>query len=202
MGALIMTFLTKYFNILKRYKIQLIVISASYFLGVILGMWLPSFKEKLFFGESTVNLFISCLLKGGKVSNLFLNRLFTDIFCLIIFYLTSINIYLVSVNILILIYRGYILGAIMISLIGNYGLTGFMLFFLVVFLQNIITTFILAVFTTLSIYYLKHKNNCKNILKGDGLLPALIVGFIGIIAGVLIQILVLLMFLRPMNYYF
>ena len=197
-----MTFLTKYFNILKRYKIQLIVISASYFLGVILGMWLPSFKEKLFFGESTVNLFISCLLKGGKVSNLFLNRLFTDIFCLIIFYLTSINIYLVSVNILILIYRGYILGAIMISLIGNYGLTGFMLFFLVVFLQNIITTFILAVFTTLSIYYSKHKKNYKNILKGDGLLPALIVGFIGIIAGVLIQILVLLMFLRPMNYYF
>lgn len=195
-----MKFLNHYLKVIERSKIQIILLSATFLCGLILGIALPSFQEKLFFSENTVNIFVNSLISGGKVSAVFFNRLFVDIFCLGIFYIASFNIFLISINVVIILYRGYVVGAILVALLTNFGFTGFMLFITVVFLQSLISTAPLIFFTIIIIDRFK-MIKCKSKSKYDLLTP-LIISFILIIVGILVQIVMLLFFLRPMNYCF
>ncbi len=195
-----MKFLSKYLKVIERSKIQLILLSVAFFGGIILGAILPSFEEKIFFSDNTVNLFVNSLISGGKVSAVFLNRLFVDIFCLGIFYIASFNIFLISINVIIIMYRGYVIGALFVALISNFGITGFMLYIAVVLLQSLISTASLIFFTLVIIDRFKVKK-CKPNFQYDLLTP-LVIAFIVIILSILLQVVMLLMFLRPMNYCF
>ncbi len=195
-----MKFLTKYLKVIERSKIQLILLSVAFFCGIILGAILPSFEEKVFFSENTVNLFLNSLISGGKVSAVFLNRLFVDIFCLGIFYIASLNIFLISINVIIIMYRGYVIGALLVALLSNFGVTGLMLYIAVVFLQSLISTASLIFFTLVIIDRFKVKK-CKPKCQYDLLAP-LIIAFAIIILSILVQVIMLLVFLRPMNYCF
>lgn len=184
---------------LKRNKLLIIILFSAYLLGIIVGVILPKSGEKNYFLKTVVNLFSSALLKNGNTASIFLSRLFTDLFTLILFYILSISKFLVFANGLVLFYRGYVLGAVSVALFATFGVTGLALFISVVLSQNLISSAVLIVFTAFC-FDVKNNDFCKKI-KRDERLIYLIFAFILILLSVLLQIIVLFLFLRPINYF-
>lgn len=184
---------------LKRNRLLIIILLSVYTLGIILGVILPNSGEKNYFLKTVVNLFSSALLKNGNSASIFLSRLFTDLFTLILFYVLSISKFLIFANGFILFYRGYVLGAVSAALFSTFGVMGVALFISVVLIQNLISTAVLIVFTA---FCFDAKNNrfCNKI-KGDERLIYLVFAFVLILISVLLQIIILYLFLRPINYF-
>lgn len=184
---------------LKRNKLFIIILFSAYLLGIIVGVILPKTGEKNYFLKTVVNLFSSALLKNGNTASIFLSRLFTDLFTLILFYILSISKFLVFANGFVLFYRGYVLGAVSVALFATFGVTGLALFISVVLSQNLISSAVLIVFTAFC-FDVKNNDFCKK-LKRDERLIYLIFAFLLILLSVLLQIIVLFLFLRPINYF-
>ncbi len=193
--------LGKIFNVIFKRKLLFVIPLAVFIVFVFLGAILPKEQEKFFYSDSTVNIFIVSLSYGGKISKLLLNRIFADIFCLVLFYITSYSIFLMPLNLLIIAYKGYVLGAIMIAIISNFGFTGVMLFFFGVLIQNIISLFALIVMTSASFYNKILSPKCNSSLKSDMLKVFLLSGVL-IILSVIVQLISIMLFLRPFNYSF
>lgn len=184
---------------LKRNKLLIIIFFSAYTLGIILGVILPKVGEKNYFLKTVVNLFSSALQKKGNTASIFLSRIFTDLFTLILFYILSISKFLIVANGFILFYRGYVLGAVSVALFSIFGVMGLALFISVVLTQNLISSAVLVVF---SAFCFDAKNNrfCNKI-KGDERLIYLVFAFVLILLSVLLQIIILFLFLRPINYF-
>lgn len=196
-----MHFIRKYLNVILSQKINIVLITLAYIIGIVLGLTVPTFNEKLMFGSNTVKLFLSSFSAGGRVSSVVFNRVFTDIFCYAIFVIASLAFPLIVVDYFVTLYRGYIVGAIGLMLISNFGLSGLVLFIVVIFLQNIISTIALILMSCISIYNYRikkqYKSNNPNYLKETAIISAAI-----IVLGIIIEVLLLLLFIRPMNYCF
>lgn len=188
-----------FFNDLKRNKVLVIILFSAYFLGIILGLILPRQGEKNYFLKTVVNLFSSALLENGNTASIFFSRLFTDLFALILFYILSVSKFLVFANGFILFYRGYVLGAVSVGLFSTFGVTGLALFICVVLSQNLISSAVLIVFTAFC-FDVKNKHSCNKV-KYDDRLIYLVFSFVLILLSVLLQIIILFLFIRPMNYF-
>lgn len=188
-------------RLISKRKILSIITVAVFLVFVILGAVLPKGQEKFFYCESTVNIFVVSLSPGGKISKLFLNRLFADCFCLLIFYFTSYAIFLMPINFLIIAYKGYVLGAIFISLISNFGFTGIMLFIFGVLIQNLIALFALVIMTISSFNNKTAFSDCNLKIK-NYLLYVFLFSATLIVISVIAQFIFVLLFLRPLNYSF
>lgn len=195
----IMFSLKVFLDDLKRNKLLIIILFSAYTLGIILGVILPKVGEKNYFLKTVVNLFSSALQKKGNTASIFLSRIFTDLFTLILFYILSISKFLIVANGFILFYRGYVLGAVSVALFSIFGVMGLALFISVVLTQNLISSAVLVVF---SAFCFDAKNNrfCNKI-KGDERLIYLVFAFVLILLSVLLQIIILFLFLRPINYF-
>lgn len=192
---------TKEFTIvIFKSKIIIFILVLAMILGVILGVCLPKKLEKLFFCENTVILFTNVFSSHGNFKSIILNRLFVDIFSLAIFIITSISFGLIVVNIFILFYRGYVMGALMIAMVSNFGFSGLLAFVFIIFLQNLLSNFALIFYTAVSNYCLKKSKKCKDEYRIRDTLPALLFSFTIIIIGILFVFLIVMLFLRPFNY--
>ncbi len=192
---------TKEFTImLSKSKLIIFTLIFAMMLGVVLGACLPKKFEKLFFGENTVVLFTNAFSSCGNFKSIILNRLFVDMFSLAIFLITSISFGLIVVNVFILFYRGYIMGAVMIAMISNFGFSGLLAFLFIIFLQNLLSNLALIFYTSVSNYYLRKSKQCKVEYKIKDTLPALFISFSLIVMGIVFVFLIVILFLRPFNY--
>lgn len=181
----------------NKRKTLIVIFASIYLVGIILGGILPKQFEKDYFYDNALELFVNTLFNGGNPFTLILNRLFVDIFCLILFYVLSISCYLLFANAFVIFYKGYLLGAIAIALISGFGFTGFVLFLLVVFIENVISTSALIFLTVMPCDFKRNKN--KRIDQSRRLDYFLIACAVTVM-GIFLQILTLFLFLRPMNY--
>lgn len=194
--------ISSYIEVIKKRKVTFIIFIVCFFVGVILGAVLPYKNEKTLFCESTVNLMITSLSNDKGRYGIVLNRLFVDLFCLAIFVITALNFYLTIINLFLIFYKGYVLGAVMVAMIGNFGLTGVITFILIILIQSLISNFALISFSVISNYY-QERNGCGKRKNGFSLLiiPAVIT-FLLILFGILLQFMFLALFIRPFNYRF
>lgn len=191
----------RYVDKLKQNKILVILLLGCYLASIIFGVMLPNFNEKDFFRQNAFQIFYQSLTVGGKISSLILNRLFSDIFCLLVIYVLSVSVLFLPINFFLIIYRGYVQGAVMAGLVCCFGITGIMLYIFVVFLQSAVSTFALILMTVCT--YDLHKEKCKrNVKFFDYLTGDVIICFLIIILSLVSQVLLLLLFLKPMNYVF
>ncbi len=191
----------RYIDKLKQNKILVILLSGCFLAGMIFGVILPNFNEKDFFRQNAFNIVCQSLTSGGKVSALVFNRLFSDIFCLLVIYVLGTTLVFLPVNFFLVIYRGYIQGAVMSGLLSCFGITGIILYLFIVFLQSVISTFALILMTICA--YDLHKKKCKRKIKVfDYLTCEVIICFLIVVLSLVLQVLLLLLFLKPMNYTF
>lgn len=182
---------------LNKRKVLLVIFASIYFVGIILGRIIPTTLERNYYLDNAVKIFINTLLGGGSPFTLILNRLFTDLFCLILFYVFSVSCYLVVCNGFVIFYKGYLTGAVMVAFISGFGFTGLVLFLLVVFLENLISTSALIILTVLPLDFTKTR---KEKIVCDNRLDILLFACVITVLGILLQILMLFIFFRPMNY--
>lgn len=184
-----------------RRKILVIILCGFYLAGIILGVVLPKYNEKEFFTHNVISIFSQSIMSGGKVSVLVSNRLFADTFCLFVIYIASMLVFLLPINVFLIFYKGYIQGAVMAGLISCFGMTGFLLYIFVVFSQSLISSFAMILMTVCGFDF--HKRKCKNDVKSfDYLTSEAIICFLLIVVSLVIQVLMLIIFLKPINYSF
>lgn len=179
-----------------------IVFVLCFFIGLILGTLLPFKNEKALFCESTVNLMITSFSNGKGRYGIVLNRTFVDLFCLAIFVVTAVNFYLSVVNLFLIFYRGYVVGAIMVAMIGNFGFTGAITFILIILIQSLISNIGLIGFSVITNYYAERNRRDKKKINFKFLIIPAVIIFSIIILGILLQLGFLAFFIRPFNYRF
>lgn len=167
-----------------------------------MGAVLPFKNEKTLFCESTVNLMITSFSNEKGWYGIVVNRLFVDLFCLAIFVITAVNFYLTIINLFLIFYKGYVIGAIMVAMISNFGFTGVITFILIILIQSLISNFALICFSVIA-NYCQERNRCDR-RKFDIkflIIPA-VIGFVIILLGIILQLGFLALFIRPFNYRF
>lgn len=187
------------FKCLLERKIFLAFLCFIFAVFIILGVFLPKEQEVFFYSDNTVNIFIVSLAPYGNPLKLIVNRLFADLFCLTVFFVTSfMGIALLPVNFLIIAYKGYVAGAIFSALLQNFGFTGIMLYVFVVFVQVAISFISLTIMTVMPIVLKARKRACCGIDATKVYLFCAIL----IVLSVIVQILFIVLFLRPSAFSF
>lgn len=195
--------LIKYINRFKRAvknrKIKAFFLVLGYIVGIILGLVLKGNNdENLFylFVKNYNNVIFG--LYSNPVKLLF-TRMLNNLFSFILIYLICYSTYFFFLNLLIFIYRGVILGSVILLFFEILGIQGIVVFIFLVLVQNLIVTFALF-FTSIIVYDLKCF--CKKKYTDNVYLKYFLIGFIISILVGLYELLMLLCFFRPLNIYF
>lgn len=187
--------------IMQSQKILLIVFACCYVIGLILGIVFFSEAEKVFFAKNVVDFLVCTLSKEGNVGGLLLLRILNSLALFVVFALFLLCSWLIPFPALIVVYRGYVLGAALVAFLSGFGITGAVLFVFCVFLQNVITTVALIVFTAVACDFIKKARKLCNLNIKDYVL-ALIIAFLISVIGALVEFILLSLIFRPLNFYF
>ncbi len=191
----------RYKSIIENKKWYTISLIAVYVLGIVLGVIFFSEHEKVLFADNVLDFLVLALCKSSSPISLFWSRIINALALFTLFALTSLTIYLSPLHYFIIIYRGYVLGAAGIVFITNFKITGLVLFVFCVFLQNLITTLSLILYSTIAYKLSDNFDKCKN-FNYKAYVFASFVFFLISVIGALIELILLLLILRPLNFYF
>lgn len=191
----------RYKSIVESKKWQAITLIVVYIIGIILGLIFFSEREKVLFCDNTIDFLVYALCKSSSPISLFFTRVLNSLWVFVFFSLTALTVYLCPLHYVIVAYRGYVLGAASIIFITNFKITGIVLFIFCVFLQNLITTLSLILYSTISCKLAKSFLSCKKFNYKSYASTCLI--FYGIsIIGALFELIMLVFIFRPLNFYF
>ncbi len=169
-----------------------------YVLAIIVGIIFSSEIEKFFLTNNIIEFYRNVLTKEGNLAGLVFSRLFSDIMLFALFFALSFISFLLPINYIIIFYRGYILGVTAGLFLSVLSVSGVMLYIFAVLIPNIISTVCLTFFTV-ECYYLR-KKNCKNHI--NKCLNYLLLSFLVSLIGLIIEIVFIIFFLRPINFNF
>ncbi len=182
-----------------KYNIALsIFLSATFVLGFVLGMFFGNdcYDSPYFNGVYTY--YICIFDVETSVFAIFFKRLFACLGVFSVVFLLGLNKYGAFASSVILFYRGLILGSAATIFISLYGISGFLVYVLLVMIQNLIITAGMIVAVALNAYYSDIPFNCKiNDLVAD-----FVISFGVCVAGVLYELLFLTFLLRPLALWF
>lgn len=189
--------LSGYKKRILKHKYFAVFLAATFILGIIIGIFLHTYLEKLFFTGNVINFYVNALTKEGSLAGLFFAGLFSDALSLVLFFGVSFVAALLPVYFIILFYRGYVLGLALGVFLGEFGVSGLMLFIFAVLIRNVLTSFALTLFAVL---VKSIKSNCKNNTKERYTFFA--ISLVVALAGSIAQLVFLLFILRPLNFNF
>ena len=169
-----------------------------YVLAVIVGIIFSSSTERLFLTENIIEFYKNILTKSGNLSGLIFSRLFSDIMVFTLFFGLSFSVYLLPINYIIIFYRGYILGVTAGLFLTILSVSGIMLYIFAVLIPNIITSVCLIFFTIECMFIRKKK--CKQ--ASNKCVNYLFLSFFASLIGLVIELVFILFFIRPLNFNF
>ena len=152
-----------------------------------------------YYSENADNYYAVIMYRDSSVFAIFLTRMISDLGFFALGYLLGLSAVLFPVGLTVTAYRGYIL-SFTVALFGvRYGFTGVMISVFLILPQNLITTIALTVCSVVSAV-LKKKRKGKEFYIEYGVFCAL--GYALSLVGALIELLILGLLLRPLNFYF
>ena len=174
-----------------------------FILGIVLGIVLKkSDKVYLYYLEYSQNYYDQILNRDQSAFALLAKRVFNNCCYFFIIFCLCFSVYLSFVHFLIYIYRGFLLGTICGIIIVQFGFSGAICCIFLLIPQHLITSFCLmmasgsGIMRSLlwhkqkSIYDVKHHVCCCALFLAISLI------------GVILEQLLLLLLLRPLNFYF
>lgn len=186
--------------IFSKRKNYIFWLVCCYATGILLGIFLSGGKERALLTNNVIDFFVMVYSKDGSVTNLLLIRMFSAFGVLLLFYATSFVVYTYCGHFLVIFYRGYVLGAVSVTFLIGFKVSGVILFIFCVLLQNVICSFGLMLFSTIMFDYLKCCKRISHYFKRH--LIAFLFCFLICLLSALIEFLMLVCLLRPLNFYF
>ncbi len=191
--------LSSYLKIVKKEKTYFFIICSMFVIGLIFGFVFPKQGEKTFFTTNAIELFITLFTNEGNVFLYVLSQFFSNFFYLAIFTICSFSLILLPIQFLLILYKGYISGALFLALVADFGISGLILYIFAVLLQSLIICVAFSIFSTLAKFSLK---NCRE--DSDKKTNLLIVGFVFCAMVILLSSILLFLtvsvFLKPLNF--
>lgn len=185
-------------KILKCNIVLLIFLSATFILGFIFGVFFRNDCCDSPYFNGVYTYYICIFNIETSVFAIFFKRFFACLGVYLVVFLLGLNKYSAFVSSIILFYRGLILGSIAAIFISLYGISGFLVYVLLVLIQNLIITAGMIVAVVLNAYYSDSPLNCKI----NDLIADFIVSFGVCLAGVLYELIFLTFILRPLTLWF
>lgn len=172
----------------------------AYFLGFILGIIFGKNLNEYSDLFVVVNNYHTMII--GLYSNpikLTFTRIFNNFFYFLLLWILCVSVYLSAFVAITFFYRGLVLGNVFFLFYNVYSVHGIIIYVFIVFVQNLIVSF--ALFFSVCIVYDMRLNSKKkyfsiNYFKCYG------IGFLIAFFGALYELLLLVMFFRPLNIYF
>ena len=193
--------LKKKLNVIK-YELRFLIIAlAVYAAFIIVGIicFINSQNDSFFYGF-TFDYYIKIFDAHSSPFSLLFTRLLNSVGYILIFFALGFVVYTYPLKLLIIAYRGAIIGSVGVVFLNLYGFNGFIIYITVVFPQNLIATIGLCVFSVLNLYQITdvkcHGDNLKVFAVNA------LIGFTFCFVGALYEFLVLIILIRPMNFYF
>ena len=177
-------------------KIYFIVILSVYVLGVILGLFLKTKLERLFFGQNVVDFYFNALTKQGTPFTIFLSEILQNVVVFILLYLLSFIKLQFVFGCVAVFYRGYVLGVVVLKFILSFGISGLYLFLFATLINSIICVLAISLYSVLAL-----KSKLKCYAKNQTLIFLAACFAISAI-GALIELFVIVLLIRPINYNF
>lgn len=190
------SFLKKYLDILKARRVIAIIFAALFCLGLIVGIITKNGSGGFWLGENVSAFYVNSLTDFGSVTSVFFGCFFTDLSLYALFFILSVSVYLLPVEILVIFYRGYVSGAVLSTLAAYFSFGGIMLYIFAVLVRCLFSTAGLVFYAVISLHenLSKRKNSCAYSRLG-----LLLACFSLAVIGNILQLLSLIFFLKPLN---
>ncbi|MBQ2713225.1 MAG: hypothetical protein IJF71_07595 [Clostridia bacterium] len=181
-------------------RIGLLLLIASFVAGLILGLCFSSFaREKLFIYEYSSGYVSLIFHPDTSISTLILKRVFGNFQFFLLLFALSFSIFLSPLQVLFLVYRGFIVGAVSISIVAEYGFVGIVNVAVLIFPVQLMLAVCFSLYLVQAIpcamSFLRQRSFCgiKHIIT------AAIITFILSFGTVIFEIVVVLFLVRPFN---
>ncbi len=183
----------------KNYKF-LVFFGITFIVGVVLGI--ITFKRGAgneFFYETVFNYFYNIFSPSVNPLHVFFKRIFIDLGYIAVFFLLGLSIYAFPIEYIIVFYRGMVIGCVSCIFFSCYSFYGLFLFIAVTLPQNLIVFAGLACLGVLN-FDVGMNKTCKKAVFMDYLINAAF-GYVICIFGAIYEMALLLLIIRPLNFY-
>ncbi|MBO4573293.1 MAG: hypothetical protein J5762_06000 [Clostridia bacterium] len=188
---------SRYLKRLTARPIYLISLLATIIIGIVVGAFFNTRAERFFAAGSVVDFYVNALTGRGSLIGLSFARLFTDVCLALIFFACSFVAVLIPIYYIILFYRGYVIGLAAVIFFSNFGVNGVMLFIFGVFIADVVSCLSLVGFAVL---VAGNKNQCRK--DKNERFYLLMFCIAAAFVAILVELLMLSLFLRPLNHNF
>lgn len=170
----------------------------AFAVGIVLGAVLDPTEFILrYYTKNAENYYSIVMYSSSSCFNIFLERILVNSGYFLIFFALGLVPFLFPLKILIISYRGYVLSLTFAVFSAHFGMTGILLACFLILPQNLLTTVTLSLCSAL---------NQKRKVKGKGAMAEFLLFtfllYLISIAGAVIEVIILGLLLRPMNFYF
>lgn len=186
-----------------RHKLLYLSFAAVFVLGLALGIFLKrSSSVYLYYLEYSKNYYFLILERSSSTAGLFGSRLLNNLCFFLLVYALCFTVYCSPVHFLIFIYRGFLLGTMCAIIIVQFGFGGAVIVILVVVPQHVVTAACLMLACGCGTEYalLWHRQKCVCNVKEYSIDLAFY--FVLSLAGAILEQLLLLLLIRPLNFFF
>ncbi len=167
----------------------------TFALGLVLGVFFVDTLNITIFKASTEN-FIFIVFSNSSLSSIITSRLVTNLWISILCSMVLVTKFLIPLNYLILLYRGYLLGCIFVTITISYSIVGILLLlFLIIPIQFCYCFFFVSISTNCMMFSCK-KSNCNSFWQ-IGLKVLLLILFEVLVS--FIEISIIFIVIRPIN---
>lgn len=179
-------------------KYLMLLFSALFYIGgIIAGIFID--KDGVLFGYCTnnaQNYYCMIMFQENSAFSLFFSHMAASAGYFAIFFLFGITIFLYPLTLIVHFYRGYVFGGALVAFYSLFGAQGLVICLFTVVPLNIITTFALILVSPCS--ELCKCNDRKKFICSHG--TNVILLFIIAVLGGIIELLFLVLLLRPMSF--
>lgn len=193
-----MSFTNKYINIIKTEKVIFYLLIGVLLFGFLVGLIFANVNEKSIFTANSIKFFVTALSSGGKIGTVILGRFFAYLLCLFLLLLATLSLPFIIVNFVIIFYNAYLLGALFISLVTAFKLSGFVLYVFAILILSLTALFGFIILSAVTVYSLKRYKDCKD-KRNKLIVEAFLITLLLLLLALLVTIIFVLLILRPLN---
>ncbi len=187
-------------GIIEKRKNYIFIIICTYAIGLLLGIFITHGSERAMFTNNAVDFFVLVYSKDGNIMKLFLVRIFSGAGFLALFYALSLIGLSNGFHHVLIFYRGYVLGAVAVTFVLTFKVSGVVLFLFCIMTQNMLLSLGLTIFSAI----MRENQKCGKCKIKDFRyhLIAIIICMIICLISALFELVMLFCILRPLNFYF
>ena len=184
---------------LRRQKKWLVLLYLLFLAGLICGLIWSGYGRTVFFFDYSADYIL--VIFDGKVTvwSLIARRILSNLQFFLLLFLCSLTAYGVTVKVVFLFYRGYVLGATAVSLVVVYQMTGALYCLLLVMPFQFFLMAVISLSVCFSQTYARCFTREKNFRGVGELALSMLVYYLFSLLGVIYEVIMIFLILRPFN---